>query len=248
MTGATPWGGFFYLVLTAAVSSAQTPATSTVSDTVYRADGTLAGGTLLISWPTFSTSTGQAVAAGKKSVTLGPGGALSVALVPNAVGTFYTVVYQLDDGTVKTEYWTVTSTSPTTIAAIRTILGSGNSAVPPASQQYVEALVASKANDAVVVHKRGSETIVGVKQISAPPNVPTPVQPADAVNKAYVDSAIGGTGGGPFVSRAGDTMTGPLQLPAEKSEIRRSVYDRIINAAMTVAISAAIAMHDRWGK
>lgn len=32
----------------------------------------------------------------------------------------------------------------------------------------------------------------------------------------------------------------------EKSEIRRSVYDRIVNAAITVAISAAIAMHDRW--
>jgi hypothetical protein len=48
----------------------------------------------------FSTSAGQSVAAGKKSVTLGPGGALSVALVPNAAGTFYTVVYQLDDGVV----------------------------------------------------------------------------------------------------------------------------------------------------
>ena len=33
----------------------------------------------------------------------------------------------------------------------------------------------------------------------------------------------------------------------EKSDIRRSVYDRIVNAAITVAISAAIAMHDRWG-
>ena len=32
----------------------------------------------------------------------------------------------------------------------------------------------------------------------------------------------------------------------EKSDIRRSVYDRIVNAAITVAISAAIAMHDRW--
>jgi hypothetical protein len=140
-----------------------------------------------------------------------------VALIPNAVGTFYTVVYQLGDGTVKTEYWIVTSTSPTTIAAIRTILGSGKSAMPPASQQYVKALVATKANDAVVVHKSGSETIAGVKQFSAPPNVPTPVQPTDAVNKAYVDSAIGGTGGGPFVSRAGDTITGPLQLCREKA-------------------------------
>lgn len=34
----------------------------------------------------------------------------------------------------------------------------------------------------------------------------------------------------------------------ERSEIRRSVYDRIVNVAITVAISAAIAMHDRWGK
>jgi hypothetical protein len=33
----------------------------------------------------------------------------------------------------------------------------------------------------------------------------------------------------------------------EKSEIRRSVYDRILNAVITVLISAAIAMHDRWG-
>jgi hypothetical protein len=33
----------------------------------------------------------------------------------------------------------------------------------------------------------------------------------------------------------------------EKSEIRRGVYDRILNAAITVAISAMIAMHDRWG-
>ena len=33
----------------------------------------------------------------------------------------------------------------------------------------------------------------------------------------------------------------------EKSEIRRSVYDRIVNAAITVVISAAIALHDHWG-
>ena len=33
----------------------------------------------------------------------------------------------------------------------------------------------------------------------------------------------------------------------EKSEIRRGVYDRIVNAVITVAISAAIALHDHWG-
>ena len=110
-----PWGRLFYLLAFVVVgltaSWGQTPATTTISDVVYRADGTLAGGTLLISWPTFSTATGQAVAAGRKSVTLAEGGVLSVDLLLNTgatpPGTFYTVVYQLDDGTVKTEYWIV---------------------------------------------------------------------------------------------------------------------------------------------
>ena len=100
-----PLGRFFYLLLSALVllgaSSAQTPATTIITDHVYRGDGTLAGGTLLISWPTFSTSTGQAVAAVPKSVTIGAGGTVSVSLVPitgsNPAGTFYTVVYQLHD-------------------------------------------------------------------------------------------------------------------------------------------------------
>jgi hypothetical protein len=33
----------------------------------------------------------------------------------------------------------------------------------------------------------------------------------------------------------------------ERNDIRRSVYDRLLNAVITVAISAAIAMRDRWG-
>jgi trimeric autotransporter adhesin len=103
-----PQGWLFYLLLVVLVlpkmSSGQSPATTTVSDTVYRADGTLAGGTLLISWPTFSTAGGQSVVAGTKSVTLGPGGTLSVALVPNTGGTHYTVVYQLDDASTPPKY------------------------------------------------------------------------------------------------------------------------------------------------
>src|SRR5438445_4726507 len=136
-------------VLAGLASQAQSPATTTITDTVYRADGTPAAGTLLISWPTFSTASGQAVASGTKSVTLGTGGALSVALVPNAgaapANTFYTVVYQLSDGTVKTEFWSVGTTSPSTIAAVRTTPGSGSSAAPPATKQYVDAAVATKA-------------------------------------------------------------------------------------------------------
>ena len=99
-----PMGRLFYclLLMAMAVSAhAQGPASTIVSDTVYRADGNFAGGVLLISWPAFTTSGGQTVAAGTTSATLSAGGALSVALVPNAgatpAGTLYVVVYQLDD-------------------------------------------------------------------------------------------------------------------------------------------------------
>jgi len=33
----------------------------------------------------------------------------------------------------------------------------------------------------------------------------------------------------------------------ERSDIRRSVYDRLLNAVITVVISALIAMHDHLG-
>jgi hypothetical protein len=33
----------------------------------------------------------------------------------------------------------------------------------------------------------------------------------------------------------------------ERSDIKRSVYDRIVNAVIAVAVSAAIAMHDHFG-
>ena len=91
-------------------------ATTTVSDTVYLADGTPASGTLILTWPSFVTSSGTAVAAGSTSAKLGANGALSIALAPNAgatpAGVYYTVVYQVGPGQVKTEYWMVPTNSP----------------------------------------------------------------------------------------------------------------------------------------
>jgi hypothetical protein len=192
------------------------PETTTISDVVYRADGTPAAGTLLISWPSFSTADGKPVAAGTNAVALGSAGTISVQLAPTTsatpAGTFYTVVYQLDDGTVKTEYWSVGATSPTTIAAVRTTLGTATGATQMASQQYVNAAIATKANDNSVVHVSGTEAVTGVKQFSLPPSVPTPVASSDAVNKAYVDVAVANVGSGSYVAKAGDTMTGPLLL------------------------------------
>lgn len=200
------------------ILQAQGPALTTISGTVYRADGTAASGTVLISWPSFQSAAGDAVAAGNLSVTIGPLGAFTVQLAPNVgaspAGTYYVSVFQLDDGTVRTEYWAVPATSPTTIAAVLTTPGTGlgNLAV---TEQYVNAAVAPLAVDATVVHRTGTETITGTKQFGVPPSLPAPAGATDAANKGYVDAAVGNVGSGAYVATAGGTMTGPLTLPAE---------------------------------
>ena len=70
--------------VTAAAQTAPTLPTTSLTDTVYRADGTTATGTVLISWPAFTTSTGLSVPAGNTSVTIATGGVFTVTLVPNA--------------------------------------------------------------------------------------------------------------------------------------------------------------------
>src|ERR1700691_248071 len=197
---------------------AQGPALTTISDIVYRADGTPASGTVLISWPSFQTAEGDAVAAGNLSVALGPLGAFTAQLVPNVgaspAGTYYVVVFQLDDGTVRTEYWAVPATSPTTIAGVLTTPGTGLGNLV-ATQEYVNVAVAPLAADATVVHLAGTETITGTKQFTAPPSLPAPVGQYDAANKGYVDQAVENVGSGDYLPLAGGTMTGPLTLPAD---------------------------------
>jgi hypothetical protein len=63
-------GGFFVWRWAAlygdAGDGAKPPVFTTVSDTVFRADGSPASGTLLISWPAFTTADGHTVAAGEQ--------------------------------------------------------------------------------------------------------------------------------------------------------------------------------------
>jgi hypothetical protein len=91
----------------AGMATAQIP-TTTVSDTVYSANGTPAGGTVLVSWSTFTTAGGQAVTAGSTSATIGAGGQLSIALTPNVgaspMGSYYIAIFHLSDGTTSREY------------------------------------------------------------------------------------------------------------------------------------------------
>ncbi len=216
---------------------AQGPALTTISDTVYRADGTAASGTVLISWPSFQTAEGDAVAAGKLPVTIGPGGTFSAQLVPNVgaspAGTYYVVVFQLDDGTVRTEYWAVPATSPTTIATVLTTPGTGLGNLA-ATQQYVNGAVANRAIDTAVVHLEGTETITGTKQFAVPPALPAPAGANDAANKGYVDAAVANVGSGAYVSKAGDTMTGPLTLPADPAAPNQAADRHYVDSGLSV--------------
>jgi hypothetical protein len=202
-------------ILALRVAAQSGPPLTTVSDTVYRADGTAAQGTLVITWPAFLTASGTAIAAGNNNVTLGTAGQLTTALVPNAgatpAGVYYTVVYQLNDGTTRTEYWLVPTTSPANLAAVRTTPGSGTAA-QPVSVQYVNTALAGKANDNAVVHLSAAETITGTKTFSAAPNVPAPVNSGNVANKGYVDNAVSNVGSGNYVPLAGGAMTGSLTL------------------------------------
>ncbi len=130
---------------------AQTPPaipTTQVTDTVYRADGTAAAGTVLISWPAFSTWAGDSVPAGSTSVTIGPAGSLSIALVANAgstpMGSYYTVVYHLNDGSVTREYWVVpVSTTPIAVSTIRSSVLPASVAMQTVSKAYVDGAIAT---------------------------------------------------------------------------------------------------------
>src|SRR5205814_7201009 len=55
--------------------------------------------------------------------------------------------------------------------------------------------LASKADDASVVHNSGNETVAGVKTFISSPVVPTPSSYTDVANKAYVDNTT--TAGAP---------------------------------------------------
>lgn len=199
--GRRPMGRLFYWALLLTISlgwgfcaAGQNPAgTTTISDTVFLADGTAAQGNLIISWPAFVTSNGTAVAGGTSSTTLGANGALSVALVPNAgatpAGVYYTVVYQLGPGQVKTETWVVPTNSPVKLADVRMTPGSGLAAAP-VSMQYVNSELATKADDSAVVHLNGTETISGTKTFASSPSVPAPANSGDIATKAYVDGVV----------------------------------------------------------
>lgn len=201
-------------------------AVTQISGIVYRADGNTAKGTVLIAWPGFTTANGDVIAAGSLSVQLGEDGSFAAGLAPNTgatpTGTYYRVVYQLDDGANpnKEEYWMVPATQSTTIAAVRAKLVPANVAA-----QFVTRDLA----DSAYVHASGDQTVSGVKTFSSSPSVPAPQNASDAATKSYVDANAGGM---------------PIVLDVRTQGVKGDAK-RVTDGAMTAGQSIVTAVTSR---
>jgi hypothetical protein len=158
--------------------------TTTVADTVFRADGGVAQGTLLVSWPSFTAADGSAVTAGSVTATIAANGRVSLQLTPNEggqpAGTYYTAVYHLSDGTVEKEYWVVPQLPTTTIGMMRSKVVPAAVAQPMVSQQYVNSAVAS--GTAAYLPLKGG-ALTGALNLAGDPQ-----SAAQAATKQYVDA------------------------------------------------------------
>ena len=186
--------------------------TTDVQGTVYRADGSTASGTLLVSWPSFSTALNQSVAAGSISAAIGPNGYVSLNLASNAgaspAGTYYTAVYHLNDGTVSREYWVVPETSTASISSVRAQLAPATVAVQSASKSYVDASIAAITGNYVPL---AGGTMSGPLQLSN-----DPVASDQAATKHYADSLAATE-----LPLTGGSLSGTLNAPNAVSELPR---------------------------
>lgn len=222
-----------------------------VQGPVYRADGSTAQGTLLVSWPAFTTSDGSAIAAGKMTTTIASDGSVSMALTPNAgaspQGTYYTVVYHLTDGTVSTEYWVVPQAAKATISQMRSKVVPAAVAQQTVSQQYVDSSISAIAGNYLQL---GGGTMSGALNLSS-----DPASPLQAATKQYVDGSVGALGLGSAASHAfsdfdaagaaaaaqnaaeafalpiaGGTMGGPLTLYADPTQAMQAATKAYVDS------------------
>jgi lysophospholipase L1-like esterase len=176
-------------------------ATTQVTDTVYRADGTPATGTVIVSWQAFTTAIGQSVPSGTTSAVIGAGGALSLQLTPNAgatpMGSYYTAIYHLDDGSVSRQFWVVpVSQFPVQVSAIESTVLPTSVAMQTVSKSYVDTAIATAVSghpldsSSPFVMKAG-DTMTGALVL---PGDPTTAN--DAADKNYVDENVTAVGAG----------------------------------------------------
>ena len=186
--------------------------TTTVQGTVYRADGTAAQGTVIVSWPAFATATNQAVAAGSVTANIGVDGFLTLNLAPNQGaypdGTYYTAIYHLNDGTVTKEYWVVPAAATAAIASVRAQLAPATVAVQAVSKAYVDTSISAITGNYLPLT---GGTMSGSLLLNG-----DPIAGNQAATKHYAD-ALAATD----VALAGGTMSGMLNTPNTANKLPR---------------------------
>jgi hypothetical protein len=227
--------------------------TTTVSDTVYSADGSPAQGSLLISWPQFSTMSGASIAAGSTTVTLSSGGGLSVTLAPNAgsnpIGSYYTVLYHLNDGTVTRENWVVpVSSTAVNLAAVRSTVMPTSVAMQTVSKAYVDRAVAGIPVGATAV-VAGTVKLAAGQTSTTLAAVATTGSAADLSAGTLADARL--SSNVPLLNAASNTFTGSGGLLAGSYNIPGGVggfYGAGGNfQGMQSTIGARLQLISYWG-
>jgi hypothetical protein len=137
-----PWLGCVpcvWALCTFALSSnlGATPPLTTISDTLFNADGTYFNGVVIITWPSFEASDTSNVAAGTDNIPVS-NGILYVQLVPTTnadTAAIYTVQYTSFGVTQFSEAWAVppASTLPFRVRDVRLAPGSVSGSAPAAA-------------------------------------------------------------------------------------------------------------------
>ena len=188
-------------VLPGQAADAQAMSTTTVQGTVYLANGQPGTGTLVVSWPSFTTASGQLVTADSTTVAIAPDGFVSVSLAPNQgatpAGLYYTAVYYMSDGSTNTQYWVIPEGAQATLGQVQAQVMPSSQAVQAVNQAYVNQAIAGLSESLLTA---SGGTLTGPLTLCC-----DPTQPMQAADKHYADeqSALA-------VPLTGATMTGPL--------------------------------------
>jgi hypothetical protein len=220
--------------------SAQVTTTS-IQGIVYRADGSLAQGTIVVSWPAFSTAAGQAVAAGSVAANIGTNGTVSLNLAPNQGaypdGTYYTAVYHLNDGTVTKEYWVIPAAATAAISSIRAQLAPATVAVQSVSKSYVDSSISSITGSYLSL---GGGTMSGSLLLNG-----DPTSGSQAATKHYADTLAAAQ-----LPLTGGTLTGALNAPSlsvtSGAEIRGQLNAATLNGEITVDGVTYSTLNSAW--